>query len=371
MLSQEREGNGAPSERSNPEFPNVRVVTGLHPSWPAVKLIGEPLRKGCSQWNKSVKNRLGKRPSEIITIDGVTPLLEGWNYSDFYFWHSLPGWPSEISGTEKGVLLVTGDIGWGSGEAIFGKKIMEMGVKEGVENQTDIFLRNSLTRSLLKAVPFLFLSFKVTEQGSRVFSRREMLKIMLSVPAFYLSDLSPLLISKLSAVQSSNEISDFLIDTSGKFRCELFQDPFISGRSALLIAKTQDTISRLGKPRSTPAAVLLGADHAPDSYKFLSDPKAREAAICSLARQYVSSFSQIFGGVFDRFEKRELKEWFGFSDEGELRNTVLDFMARTQVFKILDPKKSASSPNGCETPSEEVDWFLSSQVLEAVRGLRQ
>lgn len=346
------------------DYPGIRFEPGIHSSTvdEADELVNNFTEGNLNVhgWNKEVLERMRKYSPEVVAIDGGVPLSSrGEIMTPEFLWVSLPGKPSEINPTTKEVYVVRGDLMHYDylfsrmGAESVGKSLEEQDDKRysaialsGEGGAKDIL-------SWLGSGAILDRSFSETKISRRNFLRLTGAAVGAATIVHFFR---PLLVYSASKSQNS-ETKDFFVDLYNILEKTLIKKNVIDFRTSLLIAKEEDAIDFLDKPKSTSGTVLMGNSHSRRVSELMSNKNERLKTI--------SSFTEVLVGSLDQALKKHSSV---FSRE-ELRNTLLNFISAVEVIKLTDPP---INPDGSFGPLTMVTLgtFQSPQVEDAISKFR-
>lgn len=129
---------------------------------------------------------------------------------------------------------------------------------------------------------------------------------------------------EVALTATSERKKDLFQSIAQIFKPRFGQHDLLNARTALLIAKTQDSIDFLNMPADTPAAVVMGANHLYEAGNLMNNPQARAQAIDLLVGRLVKSFDQVIE-KFPRLPKKDA------------RNSLLDYVTAVDLTKVIDP----------------------------------
>lgn len=292
-------------------FPNIHFEAGDHDF-----KYGDQLG-----WNPEIKQVLAATSPKVLTIDGLMALS---CFGQPFTWEgnelSGLGLQSEFSPNSRETLLVYGD----PGRLTFGKYTQEIinnfwhyqhtisrETNETLISQTrelNESMREKATASftdegLANVAPIMLcasgLLLLETKYHQRM-SRRQFLRGMLKTPLWLGLAGSGI---KLPAYIASTSIATYQTNPNQRQIAERISDitkPYFqnlrwweNGRTALLIAKTEDAIVEADLDHSTPAVVLMGNNHAANSPGYLTEQHKQDESISTFMENYWGALQAI------------------------------------------------------------------------------
>lgn len=363
MLEREPEGS---ETKKYYYYPGIRLEWGYH----------NQDNPDC-YWNNEVAKRIKYNP-QILAIDSLDPNKALFLPEEIPFY--LPGPLAEINSIDTQIYVVMGDVinyshylnnpfiqlGYPQAQKYEGaeKEITKLFKKDWLLTKTSI-----LAGETISATAIAFLVYYTTRwiaNHPRLMSRREFLFKTGKVLALTIAGLGVLpSLSRVSALYAgtftTNErIKDFFEKTADCFPPLIFENS-LKGRTGILIAKTQDTVDFLKKPKSTPGAVILGNAHMFGAEDLLKNNRQRTSAVF----EYVSTLLVTCHKIFDRFD-------IPYPLRIEACEKLLNYFETTEVLRIENLGLILGDPNIRPTKDSihHAGIFSSPQVKEALDPLR-
>lgn len=361
-----------------------KKFTGIHfESW----LHPEKDKPGETE---SVINRIATYKPQFIAIDSDSPKLDS---------SILP--PHAIFSKSKNfgyshVYRVRGDCNFGfmnAGEDDLSEYAAESNANFWLENSQsfmelpDLDTKNNSEANMNKWMrivsPTIFTGFLyyLAFEGDQYLtrnkniSRRSFLKgglkvIKYSSLASFLGLLGRKELSTLEARTSNKNVNNIISDLNDKITPEFMHSGWwVNGRTALLIAKMQDSIEYMKKPHDTPASVIMGTAHDYGSTNLLNSRSARDDSI----GLYANNMLDMYLGVFKRNGMSE-------ADVPTAAGLFLDYLAATEImaYPLVPqddyPNQSPIAKHNIKTKNMDQGkkryLFYSPQVFEATKNLR-
>ncbi len=329
-------------------FPSKYTGIKLEPGWHKNKNVHE------SVWNPAVRERMYQYNPKVITVDGMLPFFSS---NPNYYRRYLPGIPTEINGIDREICVVLADMGEYS--RILPVEEFNFNLETEAKNLDDQFLDESaeaVESAAIKVVALAASSLLLVPINYKV-SRRGFLKqlIGLGTLAFSTSSLA-LAASQISATCLSpltrNELEREIVQLSSLLTGKVVNHWWLDGRTALMIAKTQDAIDYLGLPRSIPASIVVGAAHLHKA-DYLNNKDQRDAAIKNFAVNLLAGFDEIYK-----------KHGLNSNQRKWLHQILLDFCAKTAIVTLGVNQRQFSSDDILSHSN-----FQSWQVVAATSGI--
>jgi len=150
----------------------------------------------------------------------------------------------------------------------------------------------------------------------------------------------------------SNESMDQLANLASKLDVLQAYDWWMDGRSAILIAKTQDSIIQSDEPPDSRAEIILGNTHYKYSQELLKDKSRRDNAIHIFAENVIKECAPLFS-------KLKLSP-------DERANAVRLLLSNVAITDMLTVKKPDYETNKSRF---SIKSFMSPQIMEATKNL--
>lgn len=336
---------------TNTEYPGVHFEPARHA---LTAQTGIRLRKNFNRgdfehafvWDTMVLARMRDYHPQIITVDSVVPSKKGDHESYQYYWSLLPGKPSDITGSKDGIILVCGDIGGF-------RSLSDWALEDEVDQANFQFSSRSFVRGLCNAlVAGMGTVQGIQALGEKGLSRRRFIKFAGSALFLGLTDCIPNISYKVASLIPDSQISDFFVRLADQLYTGISSDLWTNCRTALLITKEEEAITRLGMPKNTSGAIIMGYSHLAGG--LINNRENRQKTIAQFASQLTDQF----------LEAVERTQKFSYIERRLMVNQLLDYMAAVQVLKLNDAYVSEDGTK--KVPITEVEWFLSPAVLQAV-----
>ena len=325
------------NERENSEYPNLRFEPGLH----------ERVDTPRPDWNRQMARRLSQYNPEFLSIDGMQ------GGSDLQFSLSLsegfPGRPDEINTKSEYIYIVRGDV--------FDYTQSNWSLEEQVAqalsdtNQLDKEARGGVVTEIFAASVLSSVILGVSNRP--VITRRDFLKKTLAYSAAFaiFGSRAGQVASMIAAPFTPSETQrDVLLRVARLTKPILTKTLWwVDGRTALLIAKTQDAIDLLQKPRQTSGAIVMGNAHMFMAETLLRDRSERQQKIRDFAKYTLETADSVLAEVQAPLDLQE-----------QTRNAILNQISLFDILKI--PTQSSSI--------ELVSFHRSPQVEAALRDFR-
>lgn len=317
------------AERADGVYSGLRFEPGLH------------FGKSPSVWNAEVKKRMKNYNLEIIAVDSWRPSRLEYVGREEALEYYLPGQPSDINNVNNEIFAIRGDV---SSEAYYSDLVSPViqftGTRRDRFSEIMSKVKNIDERgkfdfsigygaeNVATALTFMFfktLAEKDFQRVSRV-DRRGFFKLGAS---FTGNALLGLLLARVAtsvvAPLTVDEQSRDLMNRLASIVRPIYEDGgwWVDGRTALLIAKTQDSIDILGKPRNTPGAIVMGSAHTFQAERLLSDDMLRENAI----RKFGSKILLTVDSILDQYGS-------GNDVKSEAREAIISSIEFTDIVRI-------------------------------------
>lgn len=389
-------------QKSEKKYPGIQFEPADHPTDGAdYKRLEMQIRSGnlrVHAWNEEVALRVAKYAPVILTLDGQAPFLSPQDgpfaYDEKYtIWRGLPDRPNKINLAGK-LYVIAGDLDWGlksgreigmlplMGRNIVGKSKTEdiIGfIKEACNLDADevddvrkgeigeaigegaiVF---SLALLIHKAIAQASSQSEKSAGKSHGITRRTFLKgvgSVLTIGALAgVRGLTFDLPKGMASIATDQETKQYWLNIAGALK-PIIKHNLVNTRTALLISKTEDTIERLGLSSQTPACVLMGSTHSFEANALMNDRGER--------------FNTILGGTNALLKALDIiLEKYPTIPKNTAKNNLLDFIARTKVMVVTDPRGPDQNPNLMYLIDEnihELVTFQSTQVESAINQLR-
>lgn len=370
------EGIQKPPEVISRQQYDIHFEPGIHPNPLADTLLRRPTEKEIRgkflqgdltvhDWNPEVVKRMREYSPLVLGLEGIGSIL---GLGDYY-WPALPGSPREMSGREI-MYLVSGDKTYGS--ILKDPKIARMDNTREREYALKFLAEQGGTLMLPIVMAFLIKRF-----GEEAVTRRDLFRhlskvVKVGALALVLGRFLPLLAYPFSP---TSEIEGAAKVVTGLTKPRLIDSKWLDGRTALLIAKTQDAMELLKLPEGTAASVVMGSAHTYEADKFLNDKKAREEAIRDYANQLFDDIYpnlDLLPGFWDELLESGLVPSLNESAKRKfIMDDILLGLTIGKVYKISQPESDyTDDPIGTVRELiKQTDWFQSKQVTKAVSSL--
>jgi hypothetical protein len=151
--------------------------------------------------------------------------------------------------------------------------------------------------------------------------------------------------------RTRNEFQASLARAAARIPGSILDNWWVDGRTALMIAKTQDAIDYLKLSRDTPSAVVFGTGHYLRAH-YLLNSKERERTI----RDFIKNLLYQFDILYDKYKVPP-------GDKTSLHRTLIHFCASTYITDIR------VNPTAKSIAKDDISFnanFESPQVLGAI-----
>lgn len=304
-------------------------------------------------WNPEVAQRMKQYSPLIFGLDSVDPYPAS---SPDVFWPWLPGSPKEMNGQDS-VYLVGGD-----------HSDLEIGDAWG---EVVKYAQNTLG---IEIPPHIILpigvSYLLSKMPREKISRRTLLKAGLGLGGLSLADM---LAKFAPAAESYSTSSDNPLKKIPQFVRPVLKSNWLDGRTALVIAKTIDSMERLNLPKGTAGSIVFGWPHEYESFKFMGDKIARKDAIKKFAVELNDdAFTKADEDTFNYLYEMVGVKSSDVPKKDILMNSTLITLASTTIYKVKEPESSrldeVSGKDGNKL-IEKVDYFLDPEVMDVASSL--
>lgn len=310
-------------EKVADQYPGVRLEPGWH----------DNNCENSSTWNPQIKNRLRQYNPRVLAIDGLMPYF---NSDPTYFQTFLPGLPYQLNEVDNSLFIVHGDMG--KYHKILHRENYPFNIATeaaALDNQflldsSQVLQTTTLTTFLvaLGTVPFVALSQKKTTRREFVRAAVGLAGVLVSATATItsLSQISTNCLAPFTRNETEREVLQIVASLSEI----LVNHWWLDGRTALMIAKTQDAIDYLGLPKNTAASVVTGTAHLYKS-EYLKNQGKRSHAIKEFGINLLHAFDQVFKEYqLDQAQRRRSHQ------------ALLDYCASTVISSIRINRNSHS-----------------------------
>lgn len=361
-------------------YPNINFQPGIHSLKPLIN-IDTP-----SGWNEETIARLQKSKPKFITLDGPSALPQNTEDNPLSAWFSLNYLelhPEEINPHYDKMYFIRGDVPTFSNplhylatnesqhrsiDKVNEKKFSKSEVTQLKNVVKDAVFTSNTIKLDLAALVFLTARAVLSKNKNEKpedsnppkdppnLTRRKFLKLGLAaIGGTLVAPSIPDAIGSLLTFNASKKTDNDSIKMIGELANKLEIIPsdnwWVDGRTALLIAKTQDAIKITGEPSDAKAEIVMGTAHFKKGQEFLQDTRTRDKAIHAFAFNVIKECKPLFTELH-------------LSDvqTNDAINMLLDNIAYSSIVTAEGNKPS-------QIPT--VTPFFSSQVLDATKDLRQ
>lgn len=359
----------------------INIEPGVHPTHEdEQQKVFDATEQGDANshaWNSAVRRRISTYRPSVIAVDSACPVINTEEIDFAYkaaLWTLMPGKPSELNDTEE-ILLVAGDNVYGGPDpntltrTLIRSSVLYGSTYAGAKIAMATYDRlksdpRKLGSSEAEVYDWEKVEASEAEQDAtktKQMTRRTMLGIMGG--AFALA-------TGLSSRFAAESPFGFATDTMAEVDTRYSKiDPdhaidldgsydYVDGRTALLIAKLQETLSLKGV--KDPAALVVGDAHLSKASLLLGDAKARE--------EYIRRHSELV--INDA--KKDINFFAEPSNTDQRAQRALEKQTRTQVYRVREPSETAFRAN----PQKEIDRVItlveewdSFSVTSATKGI--
>lgn len=356
---------------------SLEIEPGVHPvQLEASNAIFEKINNGdldAHMWNGSVAGRMSSYEPTIIGIDSVepsradTPQAVGTDYKK-HLWAWLPARPSELNDRAE-VFVVAGDNTHYHPEPNDGKNAGLMFLTAGTLAAAGYKAGSMLDSAGEEAEPSKKQIYDQDRENTpeksslRIHSRRQFLAGMGAAAGLAILQM-PNIAASLPKIgeRAFREIEEETskINLSRRANIDGIFD-FVDGRTALMIAKMNDTFKRpLFAGYKNVGSLVVGSGHLAKAEELKRDPISRD--------EYIRRHAHL---VIEK--AREDEEYF--TDRSTPHDRAADMLAtngRVEIFRVTEPdeKRAKADPTGEISRSIElVDWFDSASVGQSTSGI--
>jgi hypothetical protein len=344
--------------------PDVYFEAGIHPlsESSATKSMNQTLKgnESVHVWNEAVRKRIGSYSPDIIAIDSLLPVgidqTGGMNfYNKALVWNFMPGRPSELNGTDE-IFVIAGDntynfpnpndttdsalrfggsvgyvamaysLGIAIDKHVPGRKQKPL-IQKQQPKKSEIYdwkIEDGFTES---TEPYDWAT-QETLKTEALTSRRKFFRLGLgaltiaAVESTWIAAYSP-----WRTIEKYAEEADTAVESVSLQRVV---DPdhleeYLTGRTALLIAKTNDAINMMNSKANNRGSVVMGSEHSYQANDLLRDPEMRYAYMrrhTELMLEYAKKSKAGFDGHWTSLQRQQ---W------------VMKNETSMQIFRVLEP----------------------------------
>ncbi len=351
-------------ETQQESYPNINFQPGIHSVGP-IKI------ESSSGWNDETIIRLQKSKPKFIVMDGS--FVTGQVDSGFY----LESHPEDIDPKYKKIYFVRGDVDR-IARPIYSFTRDMPGFNTIRSFETTIILENSKSGVKdgailgLLGLSLFVIANKIKIESSnekkdvpkrsgilaREITRRDFLKKGVKAAgyigglAIYANIAARSGLRLAAALTKDNEQMEIINSIADKLSFLPFQQWWGDGRTALLIAKTQDAIKETGETMDSKAEIVMGTGHSVNFTKLLKDKEERNKVIHEFVVNVVRECKPLFSQL-------------GLPEEQtpQAVNLLLDGIASTEILAV-------TKPDGNNAPAYKLTSFFSPQVMEETKDVR-
>lgn len=361
-----------------PVYPGMRFEPGIHPfiasnEWN--QIIADKFTSGdlnAHQWNNAVKERMSAYQPQVISIDGQAPSAR-WDINrKGHIWLSLPGRPNDIN-HDNPTYVVAGDF-YDYTQALtdfsntanpnVDALLQELDKEMPGTGLMELFQAYGEKTGMGLSGGLASMAILAGATKSQPIARREFLKYASeAVLGLALSWALPAWFAPVGAAVMNNEpAKDLLMDITTITGPYLIKSDYLNARTAMLIAKTQDSIDYLGLPTTIPSSVLMGAAHTPEAAVLMTNPVARTEVIAQYTGDLVKTLNTVIRSEYPAL------------DTVAARKALLDHVSRAQIIQVTDPGGPSPNPQLLtlvDSCVSNVATIQSPQIEQAISHLRK
>ncbi len=337
-------------------------------------------------WNPELTDRLASYRPMLLAIDSIQPIGEQREplgiYQQRLVYDYFPSEPREISPESDAVYVLGGDVIRLYGPIVRATIGTDSGIKgEDFSNEINDQWEELETRALtnymsdtaviMGAAITIFACFQAvansqklatdSDSSKETLSRRDFLKLAGST-ALVLG-IGGILVGRTASIVSAKVTSESLKESLIKIANTLSPPDanWEKGRTALLVAKSQDAIDFLNLPKDSPCGIVMGSNHVFDQ-KVLEDDAVKKQAIHDLAKFAIDFADKAFedaGEVNQEYRKLVL-------------TALLNLFSDVDIYRVENKSKAIGIPDYPFGPSDVqlAAQFRSTRVETCISDLR-
>lgn len=312
-------------------------------------------------WNPQVAQRMRGYSPYIVGMDSYASSID--QDEGFFDWPWLPGTPLEMSGRDS-IYTVSGDLlHWqlappNSGNEPFTQYLREIGSDK---------LKSYVIKSTLEGLATLSLTVLAAAallRSKERFSRRNLFRIGLGAATASLFGVNVGRMAPVAQSFSTNSSLESLFQIITDITKPRFNESrWLDGRTALVIAKTIESMNVLDLPQGSNGSVVMGYPHAYEARKLLEDKGARMQTIRGYAEDLIADVFPIVKKVGWAEDNEEDRQY--------VTDVTLTFLSLTDIILVKESSFEEWTTYGDpHAPStERIKRFKSVEVKEAVKDL--
>jgi hypothetical protein len=369
MDSRETQSNSASPEIKEVGTRGIHLEFGIHSNKSRKRMfttVEEDLHAGyldSHTWNPAVASRMDYEPS-IISIDGLFAGMG--DYTDKEkakerVWRLIPERPKKFN--KRGELLVVaGDLSYDESRPPELKPQKPDFDKKENQQIRDIQKESYLDTlpSLAATVAFAAVLMAAPESKltRRKFLKRTVTAGLLTSGAYTVSSLAPFI-----AALSPDRRASYVAEEITKISFSVFsENNWLSGRTALMIAKCDEARLQGVAPVGSEAAVVMGSNHAVDANYLLH---SREKRIKAISRYY-SDLVDFMEKIYQKYPNIP-------KPKEEAIKYIEEILPRADMFIVSDSgeKKATNIEDFINRNVHFVGIFQSQEVREAINRAKR
>lgn len=307
-------------------------------------------------WNPEVAQRIRKYSPYVLGLDTLSPSVFGNEQQPSWTW--LPGSPKEMTGRDS-IYVVSGDflhfqsvdkrdkmyeelqkVGW--------DKVMDYGIKSGLEDLAII----------ATAIGSLAGSLK-TKTSRRGFISKGLLGISSLATAVTEGRLAPV----AQSYSSDSSLEQILQDITEITRPRLANSSWLDGRTALVVAKTVESMDILDLPDRAAASIVMGFPHGYKANTLLLNKNARQEMVLEYAKNLVEDILPIAKRLGMQSQNEDDDEYEQF-----VKDVIASILVTSEIYEVKEPEfiyESDGIPR-FSFQSNRINRSISSEVKEAL-----
>lgn len=310
-------------------------------------------------WNPEVAKRMREYQPDVLGLDSLPAGFEGGAVGGIW-WPWLPAGPKEMNGKDR-IYVVGGDV--------LHQSLLVEGEHEGfredlgkagwgkVEEYAKVAGAEFFGTGLLALVGLVAQAKFDGRLGRRTFLGKGLKAIGAAALAVTLGRMAPLVHSYSSMAQ----FSEFLQQITEVTKFRVASSVWLDGRTALLIAKTEDAMNALSLPAGAKASVVMGFPHAYEASPLLADKEKRAQKM----REYALELER------DLFPAIVRQGWVDSDDQEDreyIRNVILGIMSLSDIYEVQDPgvDKTDKPFEVIQNSVKLIKHYKSPEVVEAL-----
>ena len=343
-------------------------------------------------WNGEVADRLRSYNPQVIAIDSVQPVAslymsqKDYSYEDKkWTWCWMPGGPKQIN--EKGdVIVVSGDSDFRSIASDLGQFVKTDEERSALyhigrerdqqENKSTLLgeiaegaLGSGIAGLIAMGMTAEYMRYRANnalqkedeKRPPRTFSRRKFLQAagvgLATAATVGATKAGSIFLSPVAPNETIKDIADTVLDFTKT--PDFVPQHWVNGRTALLIAKTNEVLNQGLTPPGAKAAIVMGNAHNIEGRELLHDDEKRREAIFEYAQEIVTFYKKVL-------------EKFPYINKTAAINRMLDAICEADMLAVTDPQvEQTDNPRmTLNNNIQHIGKAHSREIFDAIASLR-